>query len=69
MVELGAGLGRFTGDFAKRASHVLAVDFMDSLIAKNRETHGHLPNVGFACADATKLVLPPHALDFVFSNW
>lgn len=69
MIELGAGLGRFTGDFADIAAHVLAVDFIPSLIEQNRAAHGHRENVDFMCADATKIVLPPHALDFVFSNW
>lgn len=32
VVELGAGIGRFTGELARTAAHVLAVDFMDSLI-------------------------------------
>lgn len=69
MIELGAGLGRFTADFAARCKHVLAVDFIEKLIEQNRSTNGHLANVDFRCADATKLVLPPTSFDFVFSNW
>ena len=41
VVELGAGIGRFTGALAATAKSVLAVDFMDNLIAENRKTHGH----------------------------
>jgi len=69
MIELGAGLGRFTADFSKRCKYVLAVDFIEKLIEQNRITNGHLPNVDFQHADATKLVLPMHCTDFVFSNW
>lgn len=36
VVELGAGIGRFTGELASSAQHVLAVDFMDNLIAQVR---------------------------------
>jgi 16S rRNA A1518/A1519 N6-dimethyltransferase RsmA/KsgA/DIM1 with predicted DNA glycosylase/AP lyase activity len=34
IIELGAGIGRFTGELAKTAGHVLAMDFMDNLIKK-----------------------------------
>lgn len=33
VLELGAGIGRFTGELAKTAAHVLACDFMDTSIA------------------------------------
>ena len=41
VVELGAGIGRFTGALAATADHVLAIDFMDNLIAENIKVHGH----------------------------
>ena len=34
MLELGAGIGRFTGELAKTAGHVLAMDFIESAIKK-----------------------------------
>ena len=34
MLELGAGIGRFTGELAKTAGHVLALDFIESVIKK-----------------------------------
>jgi len=33
-MELGAGIGRFTGELAKTAGHVLALDFIESVIKK-----------------------------------
>jgi 2-polyprenyl-3-methyl-5-hydroxy-6-metoxy-1,4-benzoquinol methylase len=37
VLELGAGIGRFTGSLATRqAAHVHAVDFMENLIAEAR---------------------------------
>ena len=41
VIELGAGIGRFTGALAATAKSVLAVDFMENLIAENRKSHGH----------------------------
>jgi ubiquinone/menaquinone biosynthesis C-methylase UbiE len=34
VLELGAGIGRFTGELAKEAGHVLALDFIESVIKK-----------------------------------
>lgn len=34
VIELGAGIGRFTGELAKSAGHVIAMDFMENLIKK-----------------------------------
>lgn len=41
IVELGAGIGRFTGELAATARSVLAVDFMENLIEENRRANGH----------------------------
>lgn len=72
VVELGAGIGRFTGALAQGgAAHVLALDFMPHLIEENRKLNGHYPNIEFACADATEPGLPvgSASVDLVFSNW
>lgn len=34
VVELGAGIGRFTGELAQKAGQLLAIDFIDSVIKK-----------------------------------
>jgi phosphoethanolamine N-methyltransferase len=57
VVELGAGIGRFTGELARNAAHVLAVDFMENLIAQNRVIHAHCSNVEWRQADATQLTV------------
>lgn len=69
VVELGAGIGRFTGALAATAKSVLAVDFMDNLIAENRKTHGHRKNIEHLVGDATELDLEEGGADVVFSNW
>lgn len=69
VLELGAGIGRFTSKLATVAGHVTAVDFMEQYIEKNREDNEHFGNVDFKCADATKLEFPAGSFDMVFSNW
>jgi phosphoethanolamine N-methyltransferase len=36
VLELGAGIGRFTGELAKGAAAVTACDFMDASIQENK---------------------------------
>lgn len=71
VLELGAGIGRFTGELAKKAGQVLALDFIESVIKKNESTNGHYKNVKFMCADVTSpsLNIPPNSFDLIFSNW
>ncbi|XP_052818692.1 uncharacterized protein LOC128244694 isoform X2 [Mya arenaria] len=69
VIELGAGIGRFTAKLAATAKHVTAIDFMEKFINKNQETNGHIPNIDFRCEDVTKLRLENNSCDLVFSNW
>ncbi|XP_044126384.1 phosphomethylethanolamine N-methyltransferase-like isoform X2 [Bufo gargarizans] len=69
VLELGAGIGRFTGHLAKLASQVTAVDFMQNFIDKNREDNSHRGNITFLQADVTVLDFPNNSYDFIFSNW
>lgn len=69
VIELGAGIGRFTDKLAARSGHVTAVDFMESYVEQNRTRNGHLDNVSFLHGDVMKLELPERGVDVVFSNW
>ncbi|KAM0921329.1 hypothetical protein ACQ4PT_006959 [Festuca glaucescens] len=71
VLELGAGIGRFTGELAKTAGHVIAMDFIESVIKKNESINGHYKNTSFICADVTSpdLVIEDNSIDLVFSNW
>lgn len=69
VLELGAGIGRFTGEIAKTAKSVTACDFMEVSIDENRRRNGHLANVDFRVADVTTLQLPAGSYDLIFSNW
>ncbi|GBG81820.1 hypothetical protein CBR_g34001 [Chara braunii] len=71
VLELGAGLGRFTVPLAKDAAHVTAVDFIEKVIMKNKEQNEHLGNIDFKCADVASkdFQIEPSSMDLVFTNW
>ncbi|CAI9113676.1 OLC1v1014322C2 [Oldenlandia corymbosa var. corymbosa] len=71
ILELGAGIGRFTGELAKKAGSLVALDFIESAIKKNESTNGHYKNTKFLCADVTSpdLKFSEDSLDLIFSNW
>ncbi|XP_041652993.1 phosphoethanolamine methyltransferase isoform X2 [Cheilinus undulatus] len=69
VLELGAGIGRYTSHLLTKAAHVTAVDFMDSFVEKNKQENGHHSNATFIQADVTKMEVPKNSIDFIFSNW
>lgn len=71
VLELGAGIGRFTGELAKEAEHVVALDFIENVIKKNEDINGHFKNITFMCADVTSpdLKFENNSIDLIFSNW
>ncbi|XP_017572374.1 phosphoethanolamine methyltransferase isoform X1 [Pygocentrus nattereri] len=69
MLELGAGIGRYTSHLIRKARHVTAVDFMENFVEKNRRENSHLGNADFIQADVTQLELSENSFDLIFSNW
>ncbi|AAF79704.1 T1N15.22 [Arabidopsis thaliana] len=71
VLELGAGIGRFTGELAQKAGEVIALDFIESAIQKNESVNGHYKNIKFMCADVTSpdLKIKDGSIDLIFSNW
>ncbi|KAL0429554.1 UNVERIFIED_CONTAM: Phosphoethanolamine N-methyltransferase 1 [Sesamum radiatum] len=71
ILELGAGIGRFTGELAKKSGQLIALDFIETVIKKNETINGHHKNVKFLCADVTSpdLNFSEGSLDLIFSNW
>ncbi|PRQ15904.1 putative phosphoethanolamine N-methyltransferase [Rosa chinensis] len=71
VLELGAGIGRFTGELAQKAAQLIAMDFIDNVIKKNESINGHHKNVKFMCADVTSpdLKISEESVDLIFSNW
>lgn len=69
VLELAAGIGRFTRYFASQADHFTAVDIAPQFIEKNREDHVDCKNVSFICSDAMDLSFLDQSFDFIFCNW
>lgn len=56
VVDIGAGIGRFTTVFAQSgAARVVSTDFVDTFVAKNRERNGTFANVEWRVGDALGL--------------
>lgn len=69
VLELGAGIGRFTGPLAASCKSITAVDFMDNLIKENAKHNAHHGNGTFLASDVMELAFAPASFDVVFSNW
>ncbi|KAI6242705.1 Methyltransf-11 domain-containing protein [Aphelenchoides fujianensis] len=69
VVDVGAGIGRFTSTFAERAKLVISTDFIDSFIEKNRERNARFHNIEYQVNDAANLELEAESTDLLFTNW
>lgn len=69
VLELGAGIGRFTPFLAQQATTLLAIDLVPQFIEKNRKDNSSFPHISFLCADAMHLEFKEGLFDVVFSNW
>ncbi|RHY81399.1 hypothetical protein DYB37_003339 [Aphanomyces astaci] len=69
VLEMAAGIGRYTGTIADHAASVVAVEFIEGFHTTNVETNGHRANCSFICGDVCDLERPNESLDVVFSNW
>lgn len=69
VLELGAGIGRFTSHFAEKARRVTVVDFEENVILKNKERNRQYTNIDYIRDDVTNMDLAEYAFDLIFSNW
>jgi len=69
VLELACGIGRFTSYFAKYASHVTAVDFIEKFIKENQRRNKNHKNITYICSDVMDLSFNNHEYDFIFLNW
>ncbi|CAE8703237.1 unnamed protein product, partial [Polarella glacialis] len=69
VLELGAGIGRFSGVLARKAGEVVAVDFVKSSCIENQRLNAGCNNLRVMHGDVTQLDLEPNSFDLVFSNW
>ncbi|KDO18851.1 hypothetical protein SPRG_15850 [Saprolegnia parasitica CBS 223.65] len=69
VLEMAAGIGRYTGRIADAAASVTAVEFIEDFHKANEKSNGHRGNVSFLCADVCDLERQPSSFDVIFSNW
>lgn len=69
VLELGAGIGRYTQYFASVAQTVDAVEFVEKFVEANRLRNSQYENVDFHCADAMSVKFKNDSFDLVFVNW
>ena len=69
VLELGAGIGRYTSHFIHMARHVTVVDFVEKFVEENRRTTSHCNNTSYYCADVMGLEFDDRSFDFIFINW
>jgi len=69
IMELGAGIGRYTSHFVQVARHVTVVDFVEKFIEENRRATAKFNNASYCCADVMDLQFEDGSFDFVFVNW
>lgn len=55
VLELGAGIGRYTRVLAQQAEHVTAVDFIEKFLERNRELNSDRDNILYLPSDVMKL--------------
>lgn len=69
VLELGSGIGRYTGYFAARAKHVTTVDFISHFVEENKREHADCSNIKFICKDVMEIAFDDESFDFIFINW
>ncbi len=69
VLELGAGIGRYTSHFVRVANRVTVVDFVERFLEQNREANGGHGNAAFHCDNVMNMEFEAGAFDFVFWNW
>ncbi len=69
VLELGAGIGRYTSHFALKANHVTTSDIVPKFIEKSKEHNAAFSNISYIAEDAMKLEFSKEKFDFIFINW
>jgi phosphoethanolamine N-methyltransferase len=69
VLDLACGIGRFTGEFAKKAEHVTALDFCPQFIEANRQANSDFSNIEYTCLNAMDANYPEQSFDLIFVSW
>jgi phosphoethanolamine N-methyltransferase len=66
VLDLGAGIGRFTAEFAQKAKDVVAVDLCPHFIEENKKANSACQNIEWICSDALDIDFKPQQFDLIF---
>lgn len=66
VLDLGAGIGRFTAEFAQSAEKVVSVDLCPHFIEANKKINRSFQNIEWICSDALDVDFPPQQFDLIF---
>lgn len=69
ILDLAAGIGRYTRYFSSQAQHLVSVDIAPQFIHKNRQDHTDCSNVSFLTSNVLDLDFKNGYFDFIFINW
>jgi phosphoethanolamine N-methyltransferase len=66
VLDLGAGIGRFTTEFARSAKKVISVDLCPHFIEANKTTNAFFQNIDWICKDAIDIDFTDRQFDLIF---
>lgn len=69
VLELAAGMGRYTPLLAKQASEVTTVDIAPQLIEASKAANSNFNNIEYITSDAMDLSFKNETFDLIFINW
>jgi len=69
ILELGAGIGRYTKHFAALAHWVTVVDFVEKFIEQNKINNADVLNITYSCNNVMDIKFSSQSFDFIFVNW
>ena len=69
VLDLPCGTGRFTSEFAPRASRVVAVDLCSHFLQQSRQVNKSYRNIEYLQSDAMDLSFPDASFDLIFMSW
>jgi phosphoethanolamine N-methyltransferase len=69
VLDLAAGIGRFTGEFAKSAARVTSVEWIPKFVEVNQRQHARFSNIEYLCEDAAFVDFETSCFDLIFASF
>jgi len=69
VLDLGAGIGRFTKLFAPSAKKVVAVDLCSHFIEEGKKSTSSFTNIEWISRDVMEVDFAPQSFDLIFISW